>query len=276
MREPWALFTWEEVAACRFAAYLCDSPCLQICICVDPFCSFETSCLIGSYWLCPLLPGPQGWDRVCPWELSPQQTKPKSQRGSFLSSLSFDSFHLFSGALCAGPWSSCWLLPCQGERLQEPCEPPGLNPRLGGHACVLGQRVCVRVCPGLACSKQDSRGFCGRSSSDSSRLAGVEGAGRPGRGPSAPAVRPWAALSPSLRLPRALRPQTGPLTAWPRCAPARLWVFAHRALSPGCMHPSSLPGDPTVRLWKRVLQPLVPACPGLLCFLPESSARQFY
>lgn len=45
MREPWALFTWEEVAACRFAIYMYDNPCLLICTFLDAFCSFETSCL---------------------------------------------------------------------------------------------------------------------------------------------------------------------------------------------------------------------------------------
>ena len=241
MCEPWALFTWEEVAACRFAAYMCDSPCLQICICVDPFCSFETSCLIGSYWLCPLLPGPQGWDRVCPWELSPQQTKPKSQRGSFLSSLAFWQLpSLFRGSLLVrGVRAGCYHVRESGFKslvnllawIQDSEDTPA-------RWASVSVSVSAQVWRAAGRAVEASVG-------EAAARAAVWQEWRsrpPGRGPSAPAVRPWAALSPSLGLPRALRPPTGPLTAWPRRAPARLWVLAHRALSPGRTRPSCLPG----------------------------------
>lgn len=89
--------------------------------------------------------------------------------------------------------------------------------------------------------------------------------------PSTPAVHSWPALSPCHS--SSSLATLWPRAAWPCCAFACLWVFTRRALSLGCVRPSSLPGDPTVSLWKLVLELLVPVCRGLLCFPPVSSAR---
>ena len=167
--------------------------------------------------------------------------------------------------LSAGPWSSRWLLPCQGERLQEPCEPPGLNPRLGGHACALGQRVRVRVRPGLACSRQGSRGFCGRSSRESSRLAGVE---EPAARPRSlcPRSPPLSGSEPLTRPPPRLAAPDGT----PHClAPPR----SCSSLSLGTQ--SSLPGTHAPLVSPRAPQSVSGSgcCSHQSGFLPESSAR---
>lgn len=122
-----------------------------------------------------------------------------------------------------------------------------------------------------AASRTD-RGLCGRIRTDSVCLAGAEGAGTcPGHRSPPPLQstpdRLWAlVIPPPPSLPCGL--------ALPgRAVLLLVSESLHAELSPWCVRPSSLPGDPTVSLWKLVLELLVPVCRGLLCFPPVSSAR---